>query len=65
MADDTFRTVLPRLKAVDNGDGTYSMPIKHSDLVSGGSDTVCTDTVPRIRFRDLGSTQYALSGYIV
>jgi hypothetical protein len=28
MADTTFRTVLPALKAVDNGDGTYSMGVR-------------------------------------
>lgn len=27
MPDTVFRTVLPPLKAVDNGDGTYSIPI--------------------------------------
>ena len=27
MADTTFRTVLPALKAVDNGDGTYSVAV--------------------------------------
>ena len=27
MADTTFATVLPALKAVDNGDGTYSLAV--------------------------------------
>jgi hypothetical protein len=27
MADTTFRTVLPALRAVDNGDGTYSVAV--------------------------------------
>jgi len=27
MADETFKTVLPALKAVDNGDGTFSIAI--------------------------------------
>jgi hypothetical protein len=30
MVDTTFRTVLPALKAIDNGDGTYSMGVKLS-----------------------------------
>lgn len=27
MADTTFKTVLPALKAIDNGDGTYSISV--------------------------------------
>ncbi len=34
MADTTFRTVLPALKAIDNGDGTYSMGVKVQGLVN-------------------------------
>lgn len=34
MADTTFRTVLPPLKAVDNGDGTYSVAISIENMAA-------------------------------
>ena len=33
MADTTFATVLPALKAIDNGDGTFSMAIAQRGIV--------------------------------
>ncbi len=48
MADTTFRTVFPNLKAVDNGDGTYSMAVSITSGigVSGASAWVVASDAP-------------------
>lgn len=58
MADTTFRTVLPALKAIDNGDGTYSIAVTSISgtaiigkvrLVTATGDEVTDDTHDAIR----------------
>ena len=34
MADKTFRTILPPLKAVDNGDGTHAVSVAQTNLIA-------------------------------
>lgn len=62
MADKVFETVLPPLKAIDNGDGTYSMSVIPIYAVPpGGTDTVFTTVKPNLKAVDFGDGTYLLS----
>ncbi len=64
MADSTFVTILPALKAVDNGDGTYSVSAVLVP-VGGGSDTVFAGISPPLKAHDNGDGSFAVSCYQV
>ena len=61
MADTTFRLVIPDLKAVDNGDDTYSLNVTEVTVPGGGTDTVFANTNPPLKAIDLGDGTYAIS----
>jgi hypothetical protein len=63
MADTTFRIVLPALKAIDNGDGTYSMAIEAMpDIV--GADTTFVGVIPPLKAKDNGDGTFSLLGIL-
>ena len=63
MADTTFRTVLPLLKAVDLGDGTYAISIA-AQTDPGGTDTTFSTVLPLLKAVDLGDGTYAMAGVL-
>ena len=63
MADTTFKIVIPPLKAVDNGDGTYSMAIAAMPVV-GGVDTTFVGILPALKAVDNGDGTYSLAGIL-
>ncbi len=60
MADTVFRTIIPPLKAVDNGDGTYSVAVVMLDPAAG-TDLTFTDVFPALKAVDNGDGTYLLS----
>ncbi len=58
MADTVFRVILPLLKAVDNGDRTYSLSVEA--VLGGGIDTVFKNTSPPLKAVNLGDGTYAI-----
>ena len=61
MANTVFRSVLPELKAIDNGDGTYSISVELVAVPGGGTDTVFKNVDPPLKAIDLGDGTYAIS----
>lgn len=59
MADTTFKTVNPPFKAVDNGDGTYSVAVSILNPVAG-TDLTFTHTIPLVKAVDNGDGTYLL-----
>ena len=53
MADTTFTMMVPGLKAVDLGDGTFGLSV--SPITGSGTDTVFPGTDPPIRAVDTGT----------
>ena len=60
MADTTFRVVLPALKAIDLGDGTYAVAVEHTVPPGGGTDTIFNNVFPPLKAIDLGDGTYAI-----
>ena len=61
MADTTFVLVLPALKAVDNGDGTYSLPLSQQAIPGGGTDLTFVGVKPPLKAIDNGDGTYSLA----
>ncbi len=59
MADTTFRTILPSLKAKDNGDGTYSTAV--AIRVGTGVATTFPKVLPPLKAVNLGDGTYAVA----
>ena len=63
MADTTFKMVLPALKAVDFGDGTYG--VSAADMPAGvGVDTIFVGVSPPLKAIDNGDGTYSISGIL-
>lgn len=60
MVDTVFRTIIPPLKAIDNGDGTYSVAIAILNPVAG-TDTTFDIVYPPLKAVDNGDDTYLLS----
>ncbi len=60
MADTTFRTTLPPLKAVDLGDGTYALCIVPL-IVPGVSHTTFRTILPALKAIDNGDGTFSVS----
>jgi hypothetical protein len=60
MADTTFRTALPDLKAVDLGDGTYAIAVVIIPAIVGGTDTTFKNVSPDLKAVDNGDGTYSL-----
>ena len=64
MADTVFRNTTPPLKAVDLGDGTYSLAVyMFADI--GGTDVTFKSVLPALKAKDLGDGTYALAVEVV
>jgi len=61
MADTTFRTILPALKAVDSGDGTFKVMASSQGLPVGGTDLTFTNILPPLKAVDNGDDTYSIS----
>ena len=59
MADSTFSTVLPPLKAIDNGDGTYLVAV-YPLFPAAGTDLTFTNVLPPLKAVDNGDGTYLL-----
>ena len=59
MADTVFKGVIPDLKAVDYGDGTYLMAV--SPVTAGAGDDTVFDTIPPLKAINLDDGTYAIS----
>jgi len=64
MADTTFATIKPPLKAVDNGDGTYSVAVYLLDPAAG-TDLTFADTIPPVKAVDNGDGTYLLQVEVI
>lgn len=60
MADTTFVKTLPPLKAVDNGDGTYSLAVCVLNPAAG-TDTVFAGVIPPLKAIDNNDGTYLMS----
>ena len=65
MPDTVFLTTIPGLKAIDLGDGTYTMGVAQVTAPGGGTDTVFERTDPPLKAIDLGDGTYALAIVVV
>lgn len=61
MADTTFATILPPIKAVDLGDGTSSIAVQEPVVPAGGTDLTLANVIPPIKVVDLGDGTYAIA----
>ena len=61
MADTVFRGVIPPLKAIDNGDGTFSVAVYIIPPIVGGTDMVFRTVGPPLRATDNGDGTYLLT----
>ena len=63
MADTTFKTVLPALKAVDLGDSTYAISVSaHPGGV--GTDTTFVGVSPPLKAVDNGDNTYSIAAVL-
>ena len=60
MADTTFRTALPLLKAIDLGDGTYSVAVVIVPAIVGGTDITFKTVQPPLKAVDNGDGTYSI-----
>jgi hypothetical protein len=59
MPDTVFRTIIPPLKAVDNGDGTYSVSVVVLNPAAG-TDSTFEIVYPPLKAIDNGDGTYLL-----
>ena len=64
VADTVFRTIIPPLKAIDNGDGTYSVAVVILDP-AGGTDTTFNIVHPPLEAVNNGDNTYLLSVEVI
>jgi len=62
MADTIFQTTSPPLKAVDNGDGTYSIAV--AVVNDTGDYSVFNKVLPPLRAVKLADSTYAIAAVV-
>ena len=60
MVDTIFRGVKPSLKAVDNGDGTFTVALTSMAVAGVGTDTIFP-TSPPLKAIDNGDGTYSVA----
>ena len=61
MADTTFNMIIPALKAVDLGDGTYAMGVSIQPETAAPTNLTFATVLPALKAVDLGDGTYAIS----
>ncbi|MDD5049921.1 MAG: hypothetical protein PHH09_13430 [Methanoregulaceae archaeon] len=64
MADTVYRNTTPPVKAVDNGDATYSVAV-FSEIPAGAGNTVFSNVSPPLGAIKLADGTYAVAVWVV
>ena len=64
MANTTFATVLPAIKAVDFGDGTYGLSVS-VQTDPGGADLTFNSILPPLKAVAMGDGTYAMAAVLI
>lgn len=60
MGDKTYNLLIPATKAIDNGDGTFSLAVDVASVAPGVNDSTLKDMLPSIKVISLSDGTFAL-----